>query len=127
MKTKRPVNLDIGSIKLPITSYVSILHRISGVVLFFAVALLLCGFDSSLESEQSFQSLKQSLSNPLVKFIFWAGLAALAYHFFAGVRHLIMDIGIGEESFESGRRSAWVVVALVFIVIISISGWIYLW
>jgi succinate dehydrogenase / fumarate reductase cytochrome b subunit len=38
-----------------------------------------------------------------------------------------MDIGIGEESFESGRRSAWVVVALVFIVIISISGWIYLW
>ena len=127
MKTKRPVNLDICSIKLPITSYVAILHRISGVVLFFAVALLLCAFDSSLESEQSFQSLKQSLSNPLVKFIIWAALAALAYHFFAGVRHLIMDIGIGEESFESGRRSAWVVVALVFIVIISISGWIYLW
>jgi succinate dehydrogenase / fumarate reductase cytochrome b subunit len=127
VKTKRPVNLDIGSIKLPITSYVSILHRISGVVLFFAVALLLCAFDSSLESEQSFQSLKQSLSNPLVKFIIWAALAVLAYHFFAGVRHLIMDIGICEESFESGRRSAWVVVALVFIVIISISGWIYLW
>ena len=127
MKTKRPVNLDIGSIKLPITSYVSILHRISGVVLFFAVALLLCAFDSSLESEQSFQSLKQSLSNPLVKFIIWAALASLAYHFFASVSHLIMDIGIGEESFESGRRSAWVVVALVFIVIISFSGWIYLW
>jgi succinate dehydrogenase / fumarate reductase cytochrome b subunit len=67
VKTKRPVNLDIGSIKLPITSYVSILHRVSGVVLFFAVSILLYVFDASLESEQSFQSLKDCLSSPLAR------------------------------------------------------------
>ena len=127
MKTKRPVNLDIGSIKLPITSYVSILHRVSGVVLFFAVALLLCVFDASLESEQSFESLKDSFSNPVAQFVIWAALAALAYHFVAGIRHLIMDFGIGEDSFESGRNSARVVVIIAIILIASISGWIFLW
>ena len=127
MKTKRPVNLDIGSIKLPITSYVSILHRVSGVVLFFAVALLLCVFDASLESEQSFESLKESFSNPFAQSVIWAGLAALAYHFVAGVRHLIMDFGVGEDSFESGRNSAWVVVIIAVSLIVCISGWIFLW
>ncbi len=127
MKTKRPVNLDIGSIKLPITSYVSILHRVSGVVLFFAVALLLCVFDASLESEQSFQSLKESFTSPLIQFVIWAALAALAYHFVAGIRHLIMDLGFGEDSFESGRRSAWVVVVVAILLMVAISGWIFLW
>ena len=127
MKTKRPVNLDIGSIKLPITSYVSILHRASGVVLFFAVALLLCAFDASLESEQSFDSLKQSLGSPVAQFFIWASLAALAYHFVAGIRHLIMDFGFGEDSFESGRNSAWVVVAVAAILILSITGWVFIW
>ena len=127
MKTKRPVNLDIGSIKLPITSYVSILHRASGVVLFFAVAILLCAFDASLESEQSFDSLKQSLGSPISQFFIWASLAALAYHFVAGIRHLIMDFGFGEDSFESGRNSAWVVVAVAAILILSITGWVFLW
>jgi succinate dehydrogenase / fumarate reductase cytochrome b subunit len=127
VKTKRPVNLDIGSIKLPITSYVSILHRASGVVLFFAVAILLCAFDASLESEQSFDSLKQSLGSPIAQFFIWASLAALAYHFVAGIRHLIMDFGFGEESFESGRNSAWVVVAAAAILILSITGWVLLW
>lgn len=127
MKTKRPVNLDIGSIKLPITSYVSILHRVSGVVLFFAVALLLCVFDASLESEQSFQSLKKSFTSPLIQFVIWAALVALAYHFVAGIRHLIMDLGFGEDSFESGRRSAWVVVVVAILLMVAISGWIFLW
>lgn len=127
MKTKRPVNLDIGSIKLPITSYVSILHRVSGVVLFFSVAVLLCVFDASLESEQSFQSLKDCFSNPVAQLIIWACLAALAYHFVAGIRHLIMDFGVGEDSYESGRNSAWAVVAIAIILIASISGWIILW
>ena len=127
MKTKRPVNLDIGSIKLPITSYVSILHRVSGVVLFFSVAVLLCVFDASLESEQSFQSLKDCFSSPVAQLIIWASLAALAYHFVAGIRHLIMDFGIGEDSYESGRNSAWAVVAIAIFLIASISGWIILW
>ena len=97
------------------------------VLFYFAVALLLCVFDASLESEQSFESLKECLSSPIWQLVIWATLAALAYHFVAGIRHLIMDFGFGEESFESGRHSAWVVVAVAALLIASISGWIFLW
>ena len=124
MDNKRPVNLDIGTIKLPITSYVSILHRISGVVLFFAVAVFLWMLESSLASEQSFNELGATLNSPVCQFIIWGSLAALAYHAIAGIRHLIMDFGLGEDSFESGRNSAWVAVVLAIVLIALITGWI---
>ncbi|HEY1026500.1 MAG TPA: succinate dehydrogenase, cytochrome b556 subunit, partial [Pseudomonas sp.] len=38
MNSQRPVNLDLRTIKLPITAYTSILHRISGVILFVGIA-----------------------------------------------------------------------------------------
>lgn len=124
MDNKRPVNLDIGTIKLPITSYVSILHRISGVILFFAVAIFLWMLDSSLASEESFNQLAESFSNPVCQFIIWASLAALAYHAIAGIRHLIMDFGVGEDSFQSGRNSARAAVVVAIVVIALITWWI---
>ena len=127
MSNKRPVNLDIGTIRLPITSYVSILHRISGVILFLAVAILLYVLEESLASEQSFEALKGYFSNIIFQIILWASLVALAYHVVAGVRHLIMDLGIGEESFEAGRRSAWLAVSVTIVIIALITGWVFLW
>ncbi len=124
MDNKRPVNLDIGTIKLPITSYVSILHRVSGVIMFFAVAVLLWILESSLASEQSFNELGALFSSPLCQFVIWATLAALAYHLVAGVRHLIMDMGFGEDSFAAGRNSAWVALILALLVISLITWWI---
>ncbi|MDG1820131.1 MAG: succinate dehydrogenase, cytochrome b556 subunit [Porticoccaceae bacterium] len=121
---KRPVNLDIGTIRLPITSYVSILHRVSGVILFFAVAIFLWMLESSLASESSFDQLAETLNNPICQFIIWGSLAALAYHAIAGIRHLIMDFGVGEDSFQSGRNSAWAAVVLAVVVIALITWWI---
>ena len=121
---KRPVNLDLGTIRLPITSYVSILHRVSGVILFFAVAIFLWMLESSLASEQSFTDLGTLLSNPVCQFVIWGSLAALAYHAVAGIRHLIMDFGVGEDSFTSGHNSAWVAVAVAIVVIALITWWI---
>ncbi len=124
MDKKRPVNLDIGTIKLPITSYVSILHRVSGVIMFFAVGIFLWILESSLASEQSFADLGQLLSNPICQFIIWGSLAALAYHAIAGIRHLIMDFGFGEDDFASGRNSAWAAVVLAVVAIALITWWI---
>jgi succinate dehydrogenase / fumarate reductase cytochrome b subunit len=121
---KRPVNLDIGTIRLPITSYVSILHRVSGVIMFFAVGIFLWMLESSLASEQSFADLGQMLSNPICQFIIWGSLAALAYHAVAGIRHLIMDFGVGEDDFSSGRNSAWAAVVLAVVAIVLITWWI---
>ena len=124
MDKKRPVNLDLGTIRLPITSYVSILHRVSGVILFFALAIFLWMLEGSLASEQSFNELGAMLANPICQFIIWGSLAALAYHAIAGIRHLIMDFGVGEDSFYAGRNSAWAAVVLSVVAIALLTWWI---
>ena len=122
---KRPVNLDIGTLRLPVTAYVSILHRASGVVIFFALAILLWMLDKSLSSQQSFDSLKETLGHPLVQLVVWGSLVALLYHAVAGVRHLLMDLGVGEESFQAGRISAWIAVGVALASIAVITFWIF--
>ena len=124
MDKKRPVNLDLGTIKLPITSYVSILHRVSGVIMFFTLAVFLWMLDISLASEQSFNDLAAMFASPICQFIIWGSLAALAYHAVAGIRHMIMDFGVGEDSFASGRNSAWAAMIVAALVIALITWWI---
>ncbi len=124
MKNQRPVNLDISTIKLPITAIVSILHRISGVFLFAGVAVLLWMLDASLASEEQFVALQETLTNPVWQVILWAVLAALAYHLVAGVRHLFMDCGVG-ESLKGGRLGAMLVVGLSVVLIVLAGVWVW--
>ena len=126
MDKKRPVNLDLGTIALPITSYVSILHRASGVLMFVAVAVLLLRMGRRLASAASFNALGNLSNNPLCQVIVWGTLAALGYHSVAGMRHMIMDFGVGEDSFHAGRLSAWVALALAVVVIALITLWVFL-
>jgi len=120
---KRPVNLDIGTIQLPITSYASILHRVSGVVLFAAIGVFLWLLDSSLSSEEGFNAIKETMGSPLCKLIIWASLAGLAYHMAAGIRHLIMDFGVG-ETLEGGRLGAKIVLVVAAILILLAGVWV---
>ena len=122
---KRPINLDIGTLRLPITAYVCILHRVSGVVIFFALAVLLWMLDESLSSQQSFDSLKEMLGHPFMQIVVWGSLVALLYHAVAGLRHLLMDLGVGEESFQAGRISAWIAVGVALASIAVITFWIF--
>lgn len=110
--------------KLPITAYVSILHRVSGVALFAGVAILLWMLDASLASSQSFAELQDTLSSPLCQFIIWLTLAGLVYHMVAGIRHLIMDMGIGED-LESGQKGAKI--ALVVIAVLILLAGVLIW
>ena len=114
MKDKRPVNLDIGTIKLPITAYASISHRISGVALVVFSFALLWALDASLASSDSFDALAAALSGLLPRLIVWAIGVALLYHSLAGVKHLIMDFGIG-ETMEGGVLGARIVFALTLV------------
>ena len=124
MNKKRPVNLDIGTIQLPITAYVSILHRVSGVVLFGAVGLFLWILDSSLSSEESFNSIKEFMNTFIVQIIIWLSLAALIYHLVAGLRHLVMDYGYG-ETLSGGILGAKLV--LIFSAILMLMAGFWLW
>ena len=98
-QNSRPINVGIGdlvSFNWPITAISSITHRVAGVVLFIGVAFMLYALDLSLSSEQEFISLKEMMVSPLGKMITWGLLSALGYHFVAGIKHLLMDMGVGE-------------------------------
>nr|WP_306800259.1 succinate dehydrogenase, cytochrome b556 subunit [Endozoicomonas sp. YOMI1] len=124
VNSKRPVNLDITTIKLPLPAYTSILHRISGVILFVGLGFLLYGLDLSLASEESFDALKALLSAPLAKFIIWGILSALIYHFIAGVKHLLMDVDVGDGK-ESGSLGAIITLVLSIVLIILAGVWVW--
>ncbi|MBM7036530.1 succinate dehydrogenase [Vibrio sp. qd031] len=96
-RKKRPVNLDLQTIKFPITAIASILHRISGVITFVAVGILLWLLNLSLSSPIGFNDAANIVDGFFVKLILWGILTALAYHIVGGIRHLIMDLGYFEE------------------------------
>ena len=124
MKKQRPVNLDLTTIDFPVTAKASILHRISGVAMFFAMIFLLWAFAVSLSSAEGFAQVAECLSSPLAKVIAIGILSALAYHMLAGIRHLIMDTGVGEE-LESANASAKLIIALWLVLTVIAGVWIW--
>ncbi len=124
MNSNRPVNLDLTTIRFPLPALTSILHRISGVILFVGIAFLLYGLDLSLASSEGFQQLAGYLKSPLAKFIVWGLLTALGYHFVAGIKHLLMDVGIGEGK-ESGHKASIMTLVLAVVLSVLAGGWVW--
>jgi succinate dehydrogenase / fumarate reductase cytochrome b subunit len=124
VKPNRPVNLDLGTIALPLPAKASILHRVSGVALVVAVAVLLYLFDLSLSGEAGFARAAGLLATTPAKLVIWAVLAALIYHCVAGVKHLLMDLGIG-ESLQGGITAARITFAVAAVLIVLAGVWIW--
>lgn len=124
MNDNRPVNLSLSAFRWPITAIVSITHRISGVALYGGILVLLWLLQESLASEESFIATREILQSPVVKVIVWAVVAALAYHTVMGIRHLVMDFGIG-ESLQGGRRGA--IIALIVAILCIVLAGVWLW
>lgn len=124
MNKKRPINLDLGSLKYPPMAIASILHRISGLVLFLLLPLMLYFLNLSLRSEASFDQLQMILIRPEVKGVLWIFCAALVYHLVAGIRHLFMDMGFAEQ-LDAGRRSAIAVMLIALVATIFLGFWIW--
>ncbi len=124
MKKQRPVNLDLTTIKLPSAGKASILHRVTGVAMFFALLFVVWAWATSLSSEQGFAYV-QDVMNGIFGYVIALGtLSALSYHFIGGVRHVVMDMGHWEE-LQSGNTSANVAIAL-WIVVTVVLG-VVLW
>lgn len=112
----RPVyrNIHVSQIvryRLPLAGLVSILHRISGAVMFLALPPALWVLDESLRSPQSHAAIAQFLSHWLVKLILLGLFWALLHHLVAGLRHLWMD-AFHAVSLEQGRRLATITLAV---------------
>lgn len=116
-KRPRPKYLTLPAIlfeiRLPLPGWVSILHRVSGALLFFPlVAWLLYLLDTSLASEQGFARVKEHyLQLAVVKVGLIVFIWAYAHHFCAGIRFLLLDINKGIE-LAPARRSAGAVLVV---------------
>lgn len=110
---RRPTNLNLFSIYFPVTAWVSIAHRLSGIVVFLMIPGLLWILQESLASKAHFQNLGTFFCHPIALVGLWLFLAALLYHWIAGLRHLLMDMHIGESKI-GGRTSAWLIVCVFF-------------
>ncbi|MDX1536133.1 succinate dehydrogenase, cytochrome b556 subunit [Arsukibacterium sp.] len=124
MKKQRPVNLDLSTISLPAAAKASILHRVTGVAMFFALVFVIWAWAYSLQSQASFDYVQSLMTSHLAKFIAWGTITVLIYHLLAGVRHLVMDMGHWEE-LKSGTLSANIIMVL-WIVLAVLAG-VWLW
>lgn len=119
MNKKRPLNINPLSVELPIGAKVSITHRVSGILVFLLIPVLLCVLQTSLASEEGLMQVSRYFNTPLGTAIFWVFLAAFLFHFFAGIRHLLMDIHIG-DSLSCARKSGFAVMTLTLIALIAV-------
>ncbi len=129
MKSNRPVNLSMGQVlevnlKSPV-AIASILHRLSGVIVFLLVPVLLWLLDKSLSSAEGFAEVQEIFNSFFVRFIVWVFVAGLIYHLFTGIKHLLADIGVAEE-LQSGRTAATISLILSAIGIVAAFVWIVL-
>lgn len=120
----RPVHLNLLTMRFPIPAIVSITHRISGIILFLALPWFVWLLQESLASEPRFQALQTCLQAPMAKSVLLLVLAALTFHLVAGLRHLMMDMGVG-ESLRGGVLGARLVFVISALVIVGLGVWLW--
>ena len=125
IKKKRPKNLDLMTIRLPLPGILSIIHRISGAGIFLMLPVLLWLFQASLASPDTFAQATAVVANPLVKLVLLGLIWFYMHHFCAGIRYLLLDMHWGVD-LESARLSSKIVFG-VSIVLTLIIGGIVLW
>lgn len=106
----RPRFLNLFQIRFPVGAIVSIGHRVAGVILLSILPLSVIALEYSLGSAAAFERLRDTLSaywlSPLLFVVAWSS----THHVLGGLRHMLMDIGIGYR-LDHSRASARAVIA----------------
>lgn len=124
MNKQRPANLNLLSMRFPVTAIISIFHRITGLLLFLAMPVMLWWFKESLHSTAQFDKITHLASCLSTRIVFWVIGSAMIFHVVAGIRHLLMDMGVAEEK-QSSKCSSWTALLIAGILIIAFG--VYLW
>jgi succinate dehydrogenase / fumarate reductase cytochrome b subunit len=124
MNVKRPKHLALRQIRLPLPAFVSILHRVSGVLLFLSLPLLLWTLQYSLRSIETFTMLAWMFQHPASKLFLLVMLWALLHHLCAGIRYLAIDLDYGVRLADARASSRWVMaVSLALTVLLGAQLW----
>ena len=124
MPKPRPKYLNLLQIRLPVPGVISIMHRVSGAVLFLVIPLILYVLQTSLESPNGFAAVAGLLATPLAKIVAIALLWGFFHHFCAGIRYLVLDLDIGTD-LAPARASSWAVLA--FSIALTLACGVLLW
>jgi len=107
----RPKFLNLAVIRLPLAGFVSILHRVSGAVLFLSLPALIGLFALSLGSPEGFERAGHLMRQPMIGIPLFGLTWAYLHHFCAGIRFLLLDLHIGLDK-EGAHKSAIAVLAV---------------
>lgn len=124
MPRKRPIYLNLFKIRLPLPGVVSIMHRVSGALLFLLLPVLLYALQLSLASEQDFAVLTDWFRLPLVKLFLLGLIWGYLHHFCMGLRYLALDLDIGVD-LPQARFSSKLVLAASIGATLLIGVWLW--
>lgn len=127
MTQNRPVNINLFKIKLPLSAFLSITHRISGILIFFLVLpFSVVAYSELTKSQGSFDNFMNIYDTYLgIKLGCIFLTLIFHYHIFTGFRHILMDFHIISENLSSSYKSAVVTLAL-FVLNALLTIWIML-
>ena len=119
---------DLTTYRMPLAALVSILHRVSGLIMFLLLPFIIWMFDTSVSSEFSFARFKSVFNDGagwlpgwLIKLVMLLLLWSFLHHFFAGLRHLWSDVDHGAHVKATGRRTAaaTLVISVVLLIVLG--------
>ncbi len=121
----RPKYLNLVAIRLPLPALISILHRVSGALLFLlGIPLLLWFIQRSLASPEVFQATLRPLATPVGKLVLLALAWSYLFHLLAGLRHLALDLHVGVDLLAARTSSAVVLVlSALLALIVAVRLW----
>lgn len=117
----RPVYLNLFRLHLPVSGWVSILHRISGLILFLSLPCAVYLLQHSLMNETGFAQVVTLLEHPTGRLLLLLVLASLAVHVLAGIRHLAFDVHVGVAKPVARQSAIWVIAGALTVILLA--GW----
>ena len=125
MSDNRPIFFNLFLIRFPVAAIMSIVHRISGVVMVLAIPALTYMLDLSLKSEEGFQQARDLLGHWFITLVLILLGWGLMHHLLAGIRYLGLDFDVGIEKAQA-RVTAWLVLILAAAIAAGFGAWVLL-
>jgi succinate dehydrogenase / fumarate reductase cytochrome b subunit len=113
-RRERPMSPHLSVYKPQITSFASILHRVTGVFLVLGTAFLVWWLYALAGGESAYNAFAEITSNVIVKLLIMSWAGSLIFHLLAGVRHIFWDFGVGYD-LDVAKRNGWIILVLTVI------------
>ena len=115
----RPMSPHLQVYKLPLTAKLSILHRVTGAVLFIGLILMILVLLSAANGADSWRDMHAFLSSIFGKFVLFGFTFSLYYHLCNGIRHLFWDIGKGLDLVDANKSGVAVIAISIFLTLLT--------